>query len=174
MPKAARILDLCKHTVTAIITGSPDTIIGYRLAARVGDLTAPCLMCKIPKPGKIMKGSSTVFINAVSAARVDDKVMCGAGLVPPGGGSHPAVTEYSVRKEDNYVDAIFSDDKFLLTEAVNTDKRTEPDKAPPRQPVKFFKGLSLNIDLGRRAGSAAMGFGPNSIALGDSTVYIGP
>jgi uncharacterized Zn-binding protein involved in type VI secretion len=174
MPKAARITDLCDHKVTVIITGSPDTIIGWRLAARVEDLTSPCPICKMIKPGKIVRGSRTVFINKKSAARVSDPVMCGAGMPPPPlGGSHPAVKEYKVRKEDNVIETIFADDKFLITETATSAGDPEPDKPPPREKKKFFEGLSLNIDLGRRAGNAAFGFGLNSVSMGDSTVYIG-
>jgi uncharacterized Zn-binding protein involved in type VI secretion len=170
--KAARILDRCTHKVTVIITGSLDTIVGYKLAARVGDLTSPCPICKIPKPGKIVKGSSTVFINKKSAARVSDFVACGAGTTPPGGGSHPPVTVYQVRREDNYIEAVFSDDKFLITETTEDDKPT-PDKQPERKAVSFFKDLSLNIDLGSRAGSMSFGFGLNMVDSGESTVIIG-
>jgi len=36
-----------------VISGSPDTIVGSKPAERLGDLTAPCPLCKTP-PGKIV------------------------------------------------------------------------------------------------------------------------
>src|SRR3954468_17645321 len=117
MSDAARIFDICKHTGTVVVTGSPDTLVGYRLAARFGDLTSPCPICKIPLPGRIVKGSRSVFINKMPAARVSDKVICGAGVPPaPPGGFHMPAGEYSVRSEDNYVDAVFMDDSVLIDE----------------------------------------------------------
>jgi uncharacterized Zn-binding protein involved in type VI secretion len=169
----SRLTDLTLHA-PPVISGSPDTIVGGLLAARVGDLTSPCPVCLTPPPGKIVSGSSSVFINSVAAARITDAVACGAGSVPPGGGSHGPVSIYAVKPEDNYVDAMFRDDSFLSSEAAGDMKGPPPpDVQPPRKPATFLSALSLDIDLGRRSGSAGAGGGPNALALGDFTVIVG-
>jgi hypothetical protein len=71
-------------------------------------------VCKTPKPGKIVSGSSTVFINSIPSARIGDKVACGAGATPPGGGSHGPVSIYGVKPEDNYVEASLTGHKPLI------------------------------------------------------------
>jgi uncharacterized Zn-binding protein involved in type VI secretion len=169
----SRLTDLTIH-VPPIITGSTDTIVGGLPAARLGDLTAPCPVCCTPPPGKIVKGSSTVFINSVPAARITDSVACGAGSVPPGTGSHGPVSTYGVKPEDNYVDAMFRDDNFLISEEPgDIEQPPPPDKPPARKPATFLGGLSLDIDLGSRSGGGGGGGGPNAIALGDFTVIVG-
>lgn len=173
MPQpAARLTDMCMHP-TVITSGSPDTIIGSKPAARLGDLVTPCPLCKTP-PGKIVKGSSTVFINSKPAARITDAVACGSPGAPPGGGSHGAISAYGVKPEDNYVDAVFSDDAYLIKEEEGDEKNPPPpDKPPPRKPATFLDGLSLDIDLGKRSGSKGGGGGTNAVALGELTVIVG-
>jgi uncharacterized Zn-binding protein involved in type VI secretion len=169
----ARLTDLTIH-VPPVISGSPDTIVGGLLAARKGDLTAPCPVCCTPPPGKIVSGSSSVFINSIPAARITDKVACGSGSAPPGGGSHGPVTVYGVKPEDNYVDAIFNDDSFMLNEEPgDLESPPPPDKQPERKPASFLSDLALDIDLGSRSGSSGAGGGPNMIALGCFTVIVG-
>lgn len=97
----ARLTDVTAHA-PPIISGSPDTSVEYLPAARLNDLTAPCPVCKTPPPGKIVTSSKTVFINGLGAARATDKVACGAGGSPPGGGSHPPAQGYQARPEDSY------------------------------------------------------------------------
>jgi uncharacterized Zn-binding protein involved in type VI secretion len=173
MPQpAARLTDNCIHP-TVITSGSPDTVVGSLPAARLGDLVTPCPLCKTP-PGKIVKGSSTVFINSKPAARILDSVACGSPGAPPGGGSHAPVSVYGVKKEDNYVETVFSDDSFLLEEGKgDMQKPPPPDKPPPRAPATFLDGLSLDIDLGSRSGSGGGGGGANAIAKGETTVIVG-
>lgn len=58
----------------AIMKGCPNVMIGNMAAARVGDMSAPCLLpgCVPGGPGMIAKGSSTVSIGGQPAARVND------------------------------------------------------------------------------------------------------
>jgi uncharacterized Zn-binding protein involved in type VI secretion len=170
--KAARLTDLTKHAPVVIVSGSPDTKAGYLPSARLFDLTAPCPICKIPNKGLIISASRTVFINRLGAARVDDKVLCGAGLMKPPGCSPPPVAEYGVRAEDNYVEAVFTGDAHLVTET-GTDDAPETDAPPERKPAKFFKDLSMSISMGSAFGMSTPGGGPNSIAMGCSNVFIG-
>lgn len=97
----ARLSDLTVHS-PPVISGSPDTSVEYLPAARLNDLTAPCPVCKTPPPGKIATSSKSVFINGLGAARANDKVACGSGGSPPGGGSHPPAQGYQVRADDSY------------------------------------------------------------------------
>ena len=163
---------MCIHP-NVICSGSPDTIVGYQPAARLSDLVTPCPLCKVP-PGKIVKGSSTVFINSKPAARITDAVACGSPSSPPPGGSHPPVTVYGVKPEDNVVDAVFKDDTYLVTEQkAQGTKLPPPDKPPQRKPATFLDGLSLDVDLGSRSVGGGGGGGSNAIAKGCMTVIIG-
>jgi uncharacterized Zn-binding protein involved in type VI secretion len=169
--KAARLTDRCAHKVTAIITGSPDTIVGSLLAARLGDHTTPCPICMVPTPGLIVKASTSVFINKMPAARVDDLVFCGIGLTPPlPGGFHMPVSGYSVKTEDNYVEAVFSDDSSIIHDPPKDPKPPPPERRPLQ---RFLQGLSLHLDIGMRIGITAMFAGPNLIESGCSDVFIG-
>jgi uncharacterized Zn-binding protein involved in type VI secretion len=60
-----------------IASGSPDVYINSREAARVAIDTAPC-MKDPPVVALVAMGSRNVFINDHPAARLDDKVSCGA------------------------------------------------------------------------------------------------
>ncbi|MBI4951192.1 MAG: PAAR domain-containing protein [Myxococcales bacterium] len=111
---AARVDDLLVPVpphAGKVATGSPDTVIAGKAAARLQDLTSPCpppptgLPTCQPPLGRIVKSSSTVFINRLGAARaIVDAVKCGAGASPPGPGGcrHPPATGYAVRDEDHY------------------------------------------------------------------------
>ena len=80
MPDAARISDLhacpkikpgpIPHVGGPIVTGSKNVIVGFRPAARVKDLA---LCVPAAAVARINKGSRTVFINNLAAARVGDK-----------------------------------------------------------------------------------------------------
>jgi uncharacterized Zn-binding protein involved in type VI secretion len=52
----------------------PTVLIGKMPAARVSDMTTPCVLptCVPAGPGIIMKGSATVLIGKLPAARVGD------------------------------------------------------------------------------------------------------
>lgn len=167
----ARLTDLTAHAPVVVVSGSPDTKTGYLPSARLFDLTAPCPVCKIPNKGLIVSSSKSVFINHLGAARVGDKVLCGAGGSKPGGCSPGTASPYEVRTEDNYVDSVFTDESFLISE----DKGDEPpaDKPPEKEKARFFKDLSMSITMGTAFGMAPGGGGPNSIALGCFTVIIG-
>ncbi len=54
--------------------GAPTVLIGGMPAARVTDITQPCMLpsCVPAGPGMIAKGSATVFIESMPAARLDD------------------------------------------------------------------------------------------------------
>ena len=58
----------------AIIKGAPTVLIGGQPAARIADMTQPCLLigCVPGGPGLIAKGSATVLICSMPAARVGD------------------------------------------------------------------------------------------------------
>ena len=58
----------------AIIKGQPNVLIGNLPAARVTDMTAPCILpsCVPAGPGMVQLGSATVLIGNLPAARVGD------------------------------------------------------------------------------------------------------
>ena len=68
----------------AIIKGQPNVMIGGKPAARMTDMSAPCMLagCVPGGPGMIMKGSATVFIGGLPAARVGDMSMHPACVAP--------------------------------------------------------------------------------------------
>jgi uncharacterized Zn-binding protein involved in type VI secretion len=57
-----------------IIKGEPTVLIGKMPAARVMDMSLPCMLasCVPGGPGNIAKGSATVLIGKMPAARVGD------------------------------------------------------------------------------------------------------
>ena len=57
-----------------IMKGSPKVLIGYMMAARVGDMTQPCITppCIPAGPANIAVGSSKCTIDMMPAARVGD------------------------------------------------------------------------------------------------------
>ncbi len=57
-----------------IIKGQPNVLIGGSPAARITDMTLPCLLaaCVPAGPGIIAKGSATVLIGGLPAARMGD------------------------------------------------------------------------------------------------------
>lgn len=57
-----------------IVKGQPNVLIGNLPAARMTDITQPCLLagCLPGGPGMIAKGSATVLIGGLPAARVAD------------------------------------------------------------------------------------------------------
>lgn len=68
----------------AIIKGQPNVLIGNMPAARVTDLSQPCLLagCVPGGPGMIAKGSATVLIGGLPAARVGDMTAHTACVAP--------------------------------------------------------------------------------------------
>jgi len=68
----------------AIIKGQPNVLIGGKPAARMTDMTAPCMLggCVPGGPGMIMKASATVLIGGLPAARVGDMTMHAACVAP--------------------------------------------------------------------------------------------
>jgi uncharacterized Zn-binding protein involved in type VI secretion len=67
-----------------IIKGDPTVMIGGKPAARVSDMTAPCILagCVPGGPGMIAMGSTTVMIGGLPAARVNDMTMHSACVAP--------------------------------------------------------------------------------------------
>jgi uncharacterized Zn-binding protein involved in type VI secretion len=57
-----------------IVKGEPTVLIGKMPAARVMDMSGPCMLagCVPGGPGNIVKGSATVMIGKMPAARVGD------------------------------------------------------------------------------------------------------
>jgi len=92
MPPAARITDLqncpmatpippspipVPHVAGPIMTGSPNVITGMMPQARVTDM----VLCAVPiPPNAIAKGSLTVFVNNLPAARIGDLTMHGGAI----------------------------------------------------------------------------------------------
>ncbi|OJU00905.1 MAG: hypothetical protein BGN87_15715 [Rhizobiales bacterium 65-79] len=73
-----------------IIKGEPTVMIGNMPAARVMDMSQPCMLasCVPGGPGNIAKGSATVMIGKMPAARVGDLTMhpsCVAPIPSPTG-----------------------------------------------------------------------------------------
>jgi uncharacterized Zn-binding protein involved in type VI secretion len=67
-----------------IIKGQVNVLIGNMPAARVTDLSQPCLLagCVPGGPGMIAKGSATVLIGGLPAARVGDMTAHPACVAP--------------------------------------------------------------------------------------------
>ena len=67
-----------------IIKGAPTVLIGGEPAARVSDMTQPCLLvaCVPGGPGMIVKGSATVMIAGMPAARIGDMTSHPACVAP--------------------------------------------------------------------------------------------
>jgi uncharacterized Zn-binding protein involved in type VI secretion len=68
----------------AIIKGQPNVLIGNMPAARVSDMSQPCVLagCVPGGPGMISKGSATVLIGGLPAARVGDLTAHPACVAP--------------------------------------------------------------------------------------------
>ena len=68
----------------AILKGQPTVLIGGQPAARVSDMSAPCLLpgCVPGGPGMISQGSATVLIGGLPAARVGDMTAHTACVAP--------------------------------------------------------------------------------------------
>ena len=67
-----------------IIKGEPTVMIGNKQAARVTDMTKPCMLasCVPGGPGMIAKGSATVMIGFLPAARVGDMTAHSSCVAP--------------------------------------------------------------------------------------------
>jgi uncharacterized Zn-binding protein involved in type VI secretion len=68
----------------AIVKGQPNVLIGNMPAARVTDMSQPCMLagCVPGGPGMVAKGSATVFIGGMPAARVGDMTLHSACVAP--------------------------------------------------------------------------------------------
>ena len=68
----------------AIVKGEPTVLIGKKPAARVSDITVPCVLpgCVPGGPGMIAKGSVTVLIGKLPAARIGDMTNHAACIAP--------------------------------------------------------------------------------------------
>lgn len=68
----------------SIVNGQPSVLIGSMPAARVTDLSQPCMLagCIPGGPGMIAKGSATVLIGGLPAARVSDMTSHPACVAP--------------------------------------------------------------------------------------------
>jgi uncharacterized Zn-binding protein involved in type VI secretion len=64
--------------------GAPTVLIGSLPAARVTDMTMPCMLpgCIPAGPGMIMMGSTTVLISNMPAARVGDQTLHASCVAP--------------------------------------------------------------------------------------------
>jgi len=67
-----------------IIKGQPNVLIGGQPAARVTDMSQPCVLpgCVPGGPGIIVQGSATVFIGGLPAARVGDTTSHASCVAP--------------------------------------------------------------------------------------------
>lgn len=68
----------------AIVKGQPNVMIGNMPAARITDMSQPCMLagCIPAGPGMISKGSATVFIGGLPAARVGDMTLHSSCVAP--------------------------------------------------------------------------------------------
>lgn len=68
----------------AIIKGAGTVMIGKKAAARVSDMSAPCMLpaCVPGGPGLISKGSGTVMIEKMPAARANDMTAHASCVAP--------------------------------------------------------------------------------------------
>ncbi len=68
----------------AIVKGAPTVMIGKMPAARVADMSAPCMLpgCVPAGPGLISKGSATVMIAKMPAARANDMTAHASCVAP--------------------------------------------------------------------------------------------
>ncbi|MDP4025131.1 PAAR domain-containing protein [Methylobacterium sp. NEAU 140] len=68
----------------AIVKGQPNVLIGGLPAARVTDLSQPCVLaaCVPGGPGMIAMGSATVLVGALPAARMGDMTSHPACVAP--------------------------------------------------------------------------------------------
>lgn len=107
MPAAARIGDMVKQDAPhchapihpaapvptpvphpalplAIVKGAGTVMIGKKPAARVGDMSAPCMLppCVPGGPGIISKGSATVMVEKMPAARANDMTAHASCVAP--------------------------------------------------------------------------------------------
>ncbi len=78
VPADAHGCPACPHpAVGPAIVGSPDVMVNYRPALRVGDIGIHAACCG-PNTWTAVKGSGTVFINGKPAHRLgDDDIHCG-------------------------------------------------------------------------------------------------
>ena len=77
MPPAARVLDQTAHGTPLTGAGSPNVLIGGMPAWRAATDFHTCPLSNGPVPhlgGVVTKGSSTVLINGVPAARLGDAI----------------------------------------------------------------------------------------------------
>lgn len=67
-----------------IVKGAPNVMIGNMPAARITDMTAPCMMvpCIPAGPGIITLGSFTTMIGGLPAARMGDMTMHASCVAP--------------------------------------------------------------------------------------------
>ena len=67
-----------------IISGQPNVLIGNMPAARVTDMSTPCILggCVPGGPGMVAIGSSSVLIGGLPAARVNDMTSHPACVAP--------------------------------------------------------------------------------------------
>lgn len=70
--------------LTIMPPGAPTVLIGGKPAARVTDMTGPCITppCIPGGPGMIMLGSFTVLIGGLPAARVNDMTLHASCVAP--------------------------------------------------------------------------------------------
>lgn len=68
----------------AIVKGMPTVMIGSLPAARVSDMTMPCMLpaCIPAGPGMIAQGSGTVLIGSLPAARMGDMTVHASCVAP--------------------------------------------------------------------------------------------
>lgn len=78
MPPAARLGDQTAHGTPLTGTASPNVLVGKKPAWRAVSDVHTCPLSSGPVPhvgGSVLKGSTSVFINKMPAARMGDKVV---------------------------------------------------------------------------------------------------
>lgn len=68
----------------AIVAGAPTVLIGGKPAARLSDITQPCMLasCVPGGPGMVSMASTSVLIGGLPAARVGDQTLHAACVAP--------------------------------------------------------------------------------------------
>lgn len=135
---AARITDLhicpesdgpVPHVGGAIITGSPNVLIGGMPAARVTD-TVTC----VGPPATIIRGSSGVFINGLPAARMGDQTSHGGVIV----GGMPTVLIGETEGEDTEATSVADTVESEIPDPNDVVPGGPWTEAPGQRPGTFY------------------------------------
>ncbi|MFO0614742.1 MAG: PAAR domain-containing protein [Polyangiaceae bacterium] len=166
MPLAARIADnhacpIPGHAVNPIVSGSPDVVVGFMPAARVGD-TEAC-------GDAIAMGSSNVLINFRPAARLGDptvhggKILVGCPTVDIGETPQSFTLKAAAANGSPFCEECEKAKKELEKQALGAPETPPPDSitapevvTPKKQPPKIqLKGVTeLEVEIAAAPGAS--------------------